>query len=228
MTDTGAPYPNPDPVPGSNAIGSFVVGVSPIGDIPQFNIWTTVIARYANSPIITGIITAFNAAMDLTELLDEFFDNQLNVLTAIGYGLDVWGRIVDVSRTLQLPGTGTYFGFAQQSPTVDNFAPGGQSPFYSGQQPVTLNYNLTDTQYRRLILAKAAANICDGSIPAINQILLNLFPSRGTCYVRDNQNMSLTYVFGFVLTQVESAIITQSGVLPTPAGVVATVEQLVP
>ena len=48
-----------------------------------------------------------------------------------------------------------------------------------------------------VIFAKAAANITDCSIPAINQILLNLFPSRGNCYVVDGPNQAETQAFGF-------------------------------
>ena len=59
-----------------------------------------------------------------------------------------------------------------------------QSPFYSGAV-LTSNFNLSDDAFRTLIFAKALANISDGSIPAINQLLLNLFPRRGNCYVTD-------------------------------------------
>jgi hypothetical protein len=153
------------------------------------------------------------------------------------------------------------------------------------------NYRLLDEDYRTLIFAKAAANITDGSIPAINQILMGLFPNRGNCYVTDcpmpqsylgfaealytsrsfnspknvsqtsgigfeeadgapfgtqpfgvfttygdsnntggffysgtpDPRMTLTYTFEFQLTPVELAIIKQSGVLPKPVGVAATV-----
>ena len=41
----------PGTIPGRSGIGQgFAIGVSPIGTIPLFNIWTTVIQQYANSP----------------------------------------------------------------------------------------------------------------------------------------------------------------------------------
>ena len=226
MSDTGPPYPHPNPVPGSNAIGSFEIGVSPIGDINPFDEWTTVISQYANSPILTQLIENISQYVDQTANLDSFFDLIWNVDTAQGYGLDVWGRIVGVVRTLTLQ-TQTFFGFDQQLPTVDSFGPGGQSPLYSGT-PSSANFSLTDSGFRTLIFAKALANICDGSIPAINQILLNLFPGLGNCYVTDGENMTMTYTFAFALTPVQVAIVTQSGVLPKPVGVLASVVQLVP
>jgi hypothetical protein len=216
---SGPPYP-PPPAPGSNAIGSFEIGVSPIGTIPPFNPWTTVIRQYANSNIIDGLILSLNTALDLTKVFDDFFDNQFNPDTATGYGLDVVGRIVNASRTISIPGGVSYFGWNQAG------ALGwGQGPFYSGQT-LSTNYNLGDPDYRRLIFAKMMTNICDGSIPAINKILLALFPNRGACYVTDGGDMTMTYTFNFTLSPVDLAIIEQEGVLPTPTGVVATVVQL--
>ncbi len=73
-----------------------------------------------------------------------------------------------------------------------------------------------------LLLAKAALNITDASIPAINAILLNLF---GNGYVIDGQDMTMVYHFTRALTPVEISIVYNSGVLPKPCGVSFTVEQ---
>lgn len=224
---TSTPYPNPNPAPGSNAIGDFIIGVSQIGTIPSFNFWSTILNQYASSDIITSLISNMSEYIDMTANIDAFYDNMFNVATAIGYGLDCCGRIVGVTRNLQIPGAGTYFGFAQQSPTVDDFGPGGASPFFTGEA-LTTSYSLTDPAFRTLVFAKALANITDGSIPSLNSLLLSLFPGRGNCYVVDGENMTMEYVFAFALTPVEVAIVTQSGVLPKPVGVAATYVQLVP
>lgn len=217
---TGPDYPRP-PVVGSNAIGSFQIGVSPIGEIVPFDYWSTIISQYANSPILTALIGNFDQYIDQTQNMDAFYDNIWNVNTAAGYGLDVWGRIVGVVRILNVQSE-IFFGFSQQGITVGTF---GQSPFYSSNDQSTSNFSLTDSAFRTLIFAKALANISDGSIPSINQILLTLFPGRGNCYITDGLNMTMTYTFKFNLTPVEIAIITQSGVLPRPPGVAATVVQ---
>lgn len=218
---SGPPYPRypAGTGPGQNSIGGFVIGVSPLGTIPAFDPWATIISQYANSPILDDLILAFNAALDQTENIDNFYDYVWNVATAQGYGLDVWGRIVGVGRTLKLPGNIQDFGFEEASGSWTGFGQGG---FYSGGS-VTTNYVLADNAFRTLILAKAAGNISDGSITSVNQILLTLFPNRGACYVADGLNMSLTYTFKFVLNAVEIAIVETSGVLPTPAGVVVNV-----
>lgn len=220
---SGPPYPHPAWAPGSNAIGSFVIGVSPIGTITIFDVWTTVISQYANSPTISQLCTDIGQYFDQTVDFDSFYDTIWNVDTAIGYGLDVWGRIVGVQRVLQLPAAGRYLGFEEAGGlTVDPF---NVSPFYAGA-PLTNNFYLADDAFRVLIFAKALANICDGSIKAINQLLMNLFPNRGNAYVVDNLDMTMVYTFEFVLTDVEAAIIEQSGVLPTPVGVQASVAQI--
>lgn len=219
---TGPPVPHPSPAPGSNAIGSFIIGVSPLGTIPPFDWWTTVISQYANSSVITQLISDFNQYVDQTQNFDAFYDMMWNVDTAVGYGLDVWGRIVGVVRTLELPPVSTsYLGFEEASGSWSGF---NQAPFYSGGT-ISSNFQLSDTDFRTLIFAKALGNISDGSIPSINQLLLNLFPGRGECYVEDNRNMSLTYLFKFALTAVEEAILGQSNVLPNPAGVAITIQQ---
>lgn len=214
-------------LPGSNAIGSFVIGISPIGDITPFDYWDTVISQYANSPIITGLIANFSAYFDQTQNLVNFIDFMRDISIAQGYGLDIWGTVVGVTRTLNIPGNQKYFGFEEATTlSSDPFGPGGQSPFYSGV-PLSSNFDLSDDAFRILILAKALANISDGSNKSINQILLNLFPTRGNAYVVDGLDMTMQYVFGFALTPVELAILGQSGVLPKPVGVFSTVVQLV-
>lgn len=210
----------PPIMPGSNAIGEFTIGVSPIGTIPPFNMWSTIIAQYANSQAITSLIGSWVAAIDPTVPVEEFYDLVMNVATAQGYGLDVWGRIVGVNRTLQVETGGPYVGFEETGdPNLTGF---NQSPFYAGEG-LSNNYSLADPDFRTLIYAKAMTNIWDGSIPGANKILLALFPGQGQCYVTDGLNMTMTYTFGFALSLVEQAIVFQTGALPKPAGVAATV-----
>jgi hypothetical protein len=220
----GPPYPR-YPLgtgPGQNSIGQFEIGISPLGTIAPFDPWTTIISQYSDSPILTSLITSFNAAVDQTQNINNLYDMIWNIQTAQGYGLDVWGRIVGVIRTLAFPTGATYLGFEEAGSSWTGFGQGG---LYSGAQGLTTNYNLSDADFRRLILAKAAGNISNGSIPALNAILMALFPNRGSVYVADNQNMSLTLTFPFALTPVQLAIVSLSGVLPIPAGIVVNISQ---
>lgn len=181
-----------------------------------FDPTVTVISQYANSPILLQIVDDFAQWLDPGRRFEDFFTLLWNINTAVGYGLDVWGRILGVDRVLQVLAGREYLGFEQDA-DAQSF---GHGVFYSGA-PLTGNYALTDDAYRVLLLAKAALNITDASIPAINTILLNLF---GQGYVRDNLDMTMTYVFNTPLNPVETSIVYQSGVLPKPCGVSFTVE----
>jgi hypothetical protein len=185
----------------------------------MINVERTIISQYANSPTIVQLITNMNTYLDPSVNFDAFFNLVWNVNTAQGYGLDVWGRIVGVGRVLNVA-VGKYFGFDEAGTTSAD--PFNQSPYYAGA-PTTTNFSLSDDAFRTIILAKALSNISDGSIPSINQIMLNLFPGRGNCWVTDPGGMALVYTFHFALTPVEVAIVSQSGILPKPAGVASSV-----
>ena len=194
------------------------------------------------------LLSAINAWLSPDSSIELFYDTIMNIETAEGYGLDVWGRIVNIPRIVTLTGFG-YFGFGEAGDRVGF----GLGPFGDFYQTSSSNFSLQDPQYRQLILAKAAYNITNGSVPAINTILMNyLFPGRGNCWVTDGgnvpsfafgfgeagdrlpfgsgpfgdllpavpKNMTLTYVFTFPMKPVEVAIV-QSGVLPKPTGVKA-------
>lgn len=180
-----------------------------------FDVMQTVLSQYANSPVLLELINDFSAWLDPGPRFAQFYDLIWNIDTAVGFGLDVWGRILGVGRVLQVP-SGEYIGFQQQ----DEAVPFGFGILYRGVGGSD-NAVLTDEAYRQLLLAKAALNITDASIPAINLILLRLF---GDGYVRDNLDMTMTYVFSAALDPVQTAIVFSSGVLPKPCGVSATVE----
>lgn len=145
------------------------------------------ISQYANSPTIVQLIQYMDQYFDPRADIDNFYDFVWNVDTAEGFGLDIWGRIVNVERSVPLPSGAPYV--------------------------------LGDLDYRKLILAKAMANIAATTAPALNQLLTNYFSGRGKCYVLDPGSMEMTYVFEFSLKTVELAILMYSGAFPSPAGV---------
>jgi hypothetical protein len=155
----------------------------------------TLVSEYATSPTLVQLVTNFNTWVDPRYNLEQFYNLIWNIDSAVAnnstYGLDVWGRIVGIGRVLTI-GTGTYFGF-QEAGDRTGF---NQAPFYAGQ-PTTENYTLTNEAYYNLILAKAATNITNNSIPAVNAILRALFPGRGNCWVSDGANNFAGTCFGF-------------------------------
>lgn len=215
----------------SGSLVSFTISSGPPIPGPAFDWTTTVISQYANSPSLLLLCESIADNVDQTANFANFYAFVWNVFTAQGFGLDVWGRIVNVSRFLQIP-TGTlYVGFQDGSASGPDPDPGGDydvQPFNASgtfftPQSATQTYELEDEPYRQLILAKALANISRSTVPAFNQILQRLFPGRGNPYVVNNGAMNFKYVFDFDLTPIELAILNQSGVMPVPPGVSFTI-----
>ena len=167
----------------------------------------TIISQYGNSATITQLVRNMDQYLDPRADFDTFYSYVWNVETAQDFGLDIWGRIVGVDRTLNVPA---------DTPNPGHFA------FTPGV------VTLTDSQYRTVILVKALANITDCTARSLNQLLSNLFAGRGRCYVLDTGAMSMRFTFEFFLQPFEYVIITQSGVAPRPAGVLANVLQVDP
>jgi len=185
----------------------------------------TIISQYANSPILLSLLSDWTEGIDPAVNIDAFYNLVWNVDTAVGYGLDVWGRIVNVSRILSLPG-GRKFGYVVSSGAQD-WDPLNQQQFYSGVT-TTENFILADDAFRILILAKALANISNCAIPTYNRLLMQLFPNRGNVYVHDTGNMLFEIIFTFILQPFEIAIIEQSGVFVGPTGVGFTYQIILP
>lgn len=181
------------------------------------NVGRTIISQYANSPTIRALIENFDEYIDPRANLDAFYNMVWNVDTAVGVGLDIWGRIVGVSRLLQLTSNRDTFGYLNEDFPPD-WAPFNQGTFSTGTE-LTQAYELADDAYRVLILTKALSNIVATNAPSLNALLQNLFPGRGRAYVLDLGGMAMRFVFEFSLTTIEYAILTQSGALPHPAGV---------
>jgi len=215
----------------------------------------TILSQYANSPAMLGIISSFNAAIDPSVDIANFYANIWDVQTAVGYGLDVWGNIVGVSRQLMIPESGPWLGFSEQNPITqyvvdssgnqvvyngNNVAltiapnltsnqavqPFDQAPFYTKSS--TQTYTLSDSAFRTLILTKALANVTNLTAPNINKLLQFLFAGRGRCYVNDLGNMQMRYTFEFQLQPYEYSILTQSNAIPRPAGVKSFVVYVAP
>jgi hypothetical protein len=178
---------------------------------------STILAQYANSPVLLALVTNMNTCIDPTANLNNFYNQVRNVVTAQGYGLDVWGRIVGVQRTITLPSSMSAM-YLRESAAGSPLGPGGSAPLWDGSLSGT-NFRLSDDAFRSLILTKALSNISLCSAQTINQQLRNLFGPR--CYAVDMGGMRMQIVFENTLSLVNLYILTQSSALARPAGVQA-------
>lgn len=206
----------------------------------------TTIAQFRNNVQLITLLDALNTWIDPSLNFENFYNTVWNIDTAVGYGLDVLGRILVIPRSLTYAPSG-FFGFGEPGDR-DTF---GFGPFQTAAPVVTETFTLSDPVYRTLLFAKAAFNITDCSYPAINAIMMYLFGGNGkNCYVTDQNAtppslfgfgepgdrtgfgqaplgdfltptvpmMVMTYVFDFPMADWQKAI-AQSGVLPKPVGV---------
>lgn len=170
--------------------------------------------QYQNSPIISQLVDYVYQQFDASQVYDDFYDLAVNVQTAQGFGLDIWGRIVGANRLISLPSSVDYFGFAGTPQKPFN-----QAIFYTGQNGALSAFKLSDGAFRTLIMLKAYKNITRMTSPNINKILTTLFGSRGRCYCLETGPMAMRFTFEFTLADWELAILTNISYCPKPAGV---------
>jgi len=185
-----------------------------------------IISQYQHSPSLVQICQEIITGLDVDLPAQQFFDNYLNLDTCNDYGLDIWGRIVGIDRVLQVTQNYPTFGFYIDGVAEQPWKPWNYGVFYAGT--TTAGVDANTELYRRLVKAKALANNLDGSTASINFALSLLFKGRGEAYVIDNQDMTITYHFGFTLTTEDQAILGIAGILPRPAGVKDNIMQDLP
>ncbi|MCW6525273.1 DUF2612 domain-containing protein [Yersinia ruckeri] len=187
----------------------------------------TVLTQYSASEKLLSIIDTFNQAVNLDEFTDEFINEVWNVNTCGSFGLDVWGKIVNVSRYIKASIDTNSFGFSEANDGGSYPSPFNEEPFYAGVQE-TETVRLSDDAYRTLILCKAFSNISIATIKEINKFLSILFKGRGRAFCVDYGDMRMGVICEFYLAPYEVSILENYEVLPIPSAVLITTHQIVP
>lgn len=182
----------------------------------MIDISETIIRQYSNSPRLLRLLEDFRDNLDPGAFYEMAMDNIFDPRTASGVGLDIWGRIVGVSRYIDVA-VDKYLGFAEASDL--NTDTWGSAIWYNGGGTKAGSIAMADEMFRKLIFAKAWSNMSDGSIPSINGCLQMLFSDSGRVYAVDNRDKSITFTFEFQPDAAQIAIVENSGVMPVPAGV---------
>ncbi|AYN25785.1 DUF2612 domain-containing protein [Buttiauxella sp. 3AFRM03] len=187
----------------------------------------TVLTQYSASQKLLSIISTFDQATSLDDFTDEFITRVWDLTTCETYGLDVWGKIVNISRYIIAPIESTSFGFGEADDANPDYpTPFNESPFFGGVQETT-NVRLGDDAYRTLILCKAFTNISIATIPELNKFLKILFYERGRAYCVNYRDMTMGITFEFELAPYEESIMTNYDVVPIPSGVLININQIV-
>lgn len=182
----------------------------------MFDIKDTIASQYANSPKLLMIIQELHDAIDPTKNIQDFYDMVWNLETAQGFGLDIWGRIVGIGRRVPLQAPDAeMFGFHTNTPSP-LFTPFNDAPFRTDSGGLNA-YSLPDNLYRRLIIAKALANIILATAPNINKLLKILLDTPSVYLITGI--MRATYQFRGRLSAFDRMIVFKLGLLPEPCGV---------
>lgn len=173
------------------------------------------IVQYESSPVLQKLVENWKSTFSFESDLINFFNQVYNLETATTYGLNVWGTILNTSRTVFIPSytsTNPTFGFEGTG-----LQPFNQGIFYTGNAP--FYFVLTDEQYRILLLLKLVGGYSNGSISGLNLCLKTYFRDRGLIYCEPVGKMFYNIISDFSLTANETLIFEYTDALPLPAGV---------
>lgn len=147
--------------------------ISITGEINTFDSLVTVQSQYSASPHILNLVTSFWQNIDPKNDTQLIYDKMVNIETAQGYGLDVWGRILAMPRGyVNVDSDTKYLGF-KTSITNTRLGTMNESPFYSDSHGREL---LSDSAYRKYLMIKAGINIGNSTLASLNKMLFDLFP----------------------------------------------------
>lgn len=171
----------------------------------------TIQSQYGASPRIRALIEDFAARIDPNIDIDLFYEKIMDIDTAEGIGLDIWGVIVGVNRILEVTSNDVfgYFGSLLQ--------PYNQAPFYGGDSSITNYHTLTDDAFRKLIYFKALENIIPTDADSINSALAFFFDGRPATVIEVGV-MKIRYVFGFLLEPFEISVLNSYSFRPAGVG----------
>lgn len=182
----------------------------------------TIYSQYSNSSVIVGLVKGMDAHIRPDVDLEGFYRSIFGIESADGYGLNIWGKILNTSREIQINKQNIkWFGFKASG--LAGFNQGVFKPAFA-----TDTYTLTDPAFRSLLMLKCMINISDCSIPSLNTLLGNFFATRGRVYVKEAGIMRLRFVFEFYLKPFERALLMRENIVPKPAGVGYTWFETVP
>lgn len=183
----------------------------------------TILRQYIGASKMIAWLELMAAEISIDDFLDSFHENIWDLDTANSYGLDIWGKIVDLPRTMPYQANEKFFGFKEAlitgTPTTTDPQPFNQAPFYSKKTNTSGLVVLSDNAYRKAIYMKAMANIANCTVSSLNSMLMYMFSDSGMAWVKRDGANAMSYHFNFTPSPSDLAII-QSGILPKPSGAV--------
>lgn len=168
------------------------------------------LAQYANSPTIVNLVNGINEQLNNAQTIEDWFRLVFNLKTAQGYGLDIWGKILNQSRRFK------YIDENEQE----------QEVYLQGAQTiggVSYTSEQIEEKYRMILFFKSFSYSSNHTISSLNN-LLNFFfqeqlnDEKKTVKVIDYGTMVIEVFFNFFVEKLDKAII-MSDLFPHPTGV---------
>lgn len=181
----------------------------------DFNIDAVIQSQYGDSPHIKGVIKGYYDYISPQKDIDLIYDKMINIYTAEGYGLDVWGRIVGISREyVAVDEQYDYLGFDNRPYNMDRIETFNNAPFY---KIVNGKIKLEDNAYRTYILIKALINISNVSLNSLNYIFSQLFPDTDIKVLHSN-TMTLRFLVVGEFSEAQKGAVQNIDWLPAGVG----------
>ena len=178
-------------------------------------------SQYSASKKILALAAGFQERIDPHVDVDLFYRKMMDIYTAEGFGLDNWGVILQIGRTIPGPYMGDCFGF-----DGSKLYPFDQLPFVpdSGSGAAVTMITLDDELFRLLLLYKALANISASDAATQNKLLSVLIDTGiggfgNVAYVLEVDTMMIRWVFEDYMTPLQLAVFRVAGTLARGAGV---------
>lgn len=162
------------------------------------------LSQYANSPKYVSLYNGLTELFNNAKTIEDWFNVVYNLNTAEGFGLDIWGKILNQGRQFSYDDNGT---------TVNVYLGGEQT--VGG---ITYSADYMENMYRTVLFLKALSNVTNCSLASLNNLLQFYYKNRGVVYVMEYPPMEIKYIFEFYVSDLEKAIFI-TGIMPRPTGV---------
>lgn len=174
--------------------------------------------QYSSAPNLQALVSAKNDwyAINQTQFWENWIVDVFDLRTANDFGLQVWSIILGQSLYTNFPpppATDTW-GFSANHKNFDN----GNFGSTTGGNRV-----YSTTTARLLLRLRYFQLVSSGTVPETNRMLNYLFADYGDAYLQDNNDMTQTYMFMFVIPSEIRYMLDNTDVLPRPAGVASEI-----
>tara|TARA_B110000881_G_C18568563_1_gene514228 strand:+ start:675 stop:1331 length:657 start_codon:yes stop_codon:yes gene_type:complete len=144
----------------------------------------------------------------------QYVQDNMDIYTAEGYWLDLFGLVIGQGRTIPDAILVEFFGFVS-TPAALGF---GEARFWDGVEPLAGSSVLADPEYRTVLLAKIAFNFADVTLTGIAESLSVIF-NTVSINVRPIGIANCDLYIGVNLTTTQKQLVNALDLLPRAAGV---------